>query len=71
MVNSLMQSCKKLNCLFIIVSSLLKGQAVSDLQTNDSTFSDRQVWVNSVDPDQTAPTGDIFLNRVMKMVLFL
>ena len=71
MVNFLMQSCKKLNCLFIIVSSLLKGPAISDLRTNDSTLSDRRVWANSVDLDQTAPTGDIFLNRVMKMVLFL
>ena len=23
--------------------------------TNDPKFSDRQVWANSVDPDQTAP----------------
>ena len=24
---------------------------------NDHIFSDRQVWTNSVDPDQNAPTG--------------
>ena len=24
-------------------------------QSNDPKFSDRQVWANSVDPDQTAP----------------
>ena len=25
---------------------------------NDPKFSDRKVWANSVDPDQTAPEGD-------------
>ena len=24
---------------------------------NDRKFKDRQVWANSVDPDQTAPSG--------------
>ena len=26
---------------------------------NDPKFSDRQVWANSVDPDQTAPRGAV------------
>ena len=26
-----------------------------DRVVNDSLYSDRQVWTNSVDPDQTAP----------------
>ena len=26
---------------------------------NDPTFSDRLVWANSVDPDQTAPRGAV------------
>ena len=26
---------------------------------NDPKFLDRQVWANSADPDQTAPTGAV------------
>ena len=26
---------------------------------NDPKFSDRQVWANSADPDQTAPRGAV------------
>ena len=26
---------------------------------NDPKFSDRQVWANSVDPDDTAPRGAV------------
>ena len=26
---------------------------------NDPKFSDRYAWANSVDPDQTAPIGEI------------
>ena len=26
---------------------------------NDEKFSDRQVWANSADPDQTAPRGAV------------
>ena len=28
-------------------------------QRNDPKFSDRQVWANSADPDQTAPRGAV------------
>ena len=31
---------------------------------NDSKFSDRQVWANSVDPDQTAPSSLIRVSTV-------
>ena len=27
---------------------------------NDPKFLDRQVWANSADPDQTAPTGEVW-----------
>ena len=27
---------------------------------NDPKFLDRQVWANSADPDQTAPTGAVW-----------
>ena len=27
----------------------------------DSEFSDRQIWANSADPDQTAPRGAVLL----------
>ena len=26
---------------------------------NDPKFSDRQVWANSADPEQTAPRGEV------------
>ena len=29
------------------------------LYRNDPKFSDRYAWANSVDPDQTAPTGAV------------
>ena len=29
------------------------------LYLNDPKFSDRQVWANSADPDQTAPLGAV------------
>ena len=32
---------------------------VRDIYRNDPKFSDRQVWANSVDPDQTAPSGAV------------
>ena len=35
---------------------------------NDPKFSDRQVWANSVDPDQTAPEADTKL-KVFKAVV--
>ena len=31
---------------------------VSSEHGNDPKFSDRQVWANTPDPDQTAPLGD-------------
>ena len=31
------------------------------LGANDPKFTDRQVWANSVDPDQTAPKGSALL----------
>ena len=37
------------------------GKKYQKLQTyrNDPKFSDRQVWANSADPDQTAPRGAV------------
>ena len=32
---------------------------IKRLYRNDLKFSDRQVWANSADPDQTAPRGAI------------
>ena len=30
-----------------------------DIYRNDPKFSDKQVWANSADPDQTAPRGAV------------
>ena len=44
---------------WVIILSQFHG---SELQMfrNDPKFLDRQVWANSVDPDQTAPTGAVW-----------
>ena len=36
---------------------------------NDPKFSDRQVWANSVDPDQTAPRGAVWSGSTMFAIL--
>ena len=35
---------------------------------NDPKFSDRQVWVNSVDPDQTAPRGTVWSGSTLFVI---
>ena len=34
--------------------------AIRFFYRNDPKFSDRQVWANSADPDQTAPRGAVW-----------
>ena len=50
----------------MLIASLTAFYAiVRDLKLtyrNFPKFSDRQVWSNSADPDQTAPRGGNFLN---------
>ena len=36
------------------------GKNQKDHTRNDPKFSDRQVWANSADPDQTAPRGAVW-----------
>ena len=45
----------------MIVAISLRVRIVQILTVipNVPKFSDRQVWVNSADPDQTAPSGEV------------
>ena len=38
-----------------ITVDLIEREAINWLYRNDPKFSDRYVWANSADPDQTAP----------------
>ena len=42
---------------FELVSGLLLSLYSASKYRNDPKFSDKQVWANSADPDQTAPRG--------------
>ena len=42
-----------------VLQNLLKAVPYTASCHNDPKFSDRQVWANSVDPDQTAPLGAV------------
>ena len=43
----------------VIRNSIFNAKWVPKLYHNDPKFSDRLVWANSADPDQTAPTGAV------------
>ena len=37
---------------------------------NDPKFSDRYIWANSADPDQTAPRGAVWSGSSLFAILF-
>ena len=44
---------------FTFYYKMMRLYSYSILYGKDPKFSDRQVWANSVDPDQTAPRGAV------------
>ena len=52
---------------------MLKGPTLLDwsiMHINDPKFSDRAVWANSADPDQTAPRGAVSLGSSLFAISF-
>ena len=43
----------------ILPNVVYMNKAVASVYRNDPKFSDRYVWANSADPDQTAPRGAV------------
>ena len=55
-------SCQTLILLIMLQQDEIKPvlfPPISISGCNDPKFSDRQVWANSADPDQTAPRGAV------------
>ena len=47
------------------LNELTESRYIAKKYRSDLKFSDRQVWANSVDPDQTAPTGAVWLGPTL------